>query len=78
MKRHGSAESEFSRQRLLHGDVLTVVLLLELDRGDVPEAAAQPVVVEQCTRVQGGEPEVVDASPRSLALDHLVLVEPDQ
>jgi len=70
-------EAEFSRQRVLSGVDVTVVVLFELDRGDVSEAAVEPRLVEPVDPAQRGELEVVDASPGSFVADALGLVEPD-
>ena len=66
-------QGEFSRQGLLLGVVLTVVLFFELDQRDVAQAAVQPGVVEPLDQVQGGELEVVDAAPRAPYLVHSAL-----
>ncbi len=68
----------FSRQRLLLGVVLTVVLGLVLDRGDVSQGGVQPGGVEPVDPVQGGQLEVVDAVPWTVAADEFGLVEADQ
>jgi hypothetical protein len=48
-------ETEFSRQRLLPGRDVTVVLGLVLQRRDVADAAVQAAVVEPVDPAQGGE-----------------------
>jgi hypothetical protein len=71
-------EAEFSRQRLLSGVDLTVVLGLVLDGWDVLQAAVEPVVVEPVHPAERGEFEVVDAAPGPFPLGAFGLVEPDQ
>jgi len=71
-------EGKFSRQRLLLGGDLAVVVLLVLDRWDVADAAVQACLVEPVHPAEGGQLEVVDPAPGAFVADQLGLVEPDQ
>jgi hypothetical protein len=71
-------EGEFSRQRLLSGFDLTVVVVLELDGRDIADAAVEPAGVEPADPVQGSELEVVDAVPGSFRLSAFGLVEAEE
>jgi len=71
-------EAGFSRQRLLLGVDVTVVVVLELDRWAVAEAAVQPGLVEPVDPSERGELEVVYAPSGAFVADALGLVEPDQ
>jgi hypothetical protein len=62
---------------VLLGVDVTVVVGLELDWWDVADGAVQPGLVEPVHPAQGGELEVVDASPGPFVADALGLVEPD-
>lgn len=70
-------EGWFSRDLVGSGVDVTVVVGLELDRGDVAEGAVDAGVVEPPHPVQGGEFEVVCSAPRALVVDAFGLVEPD-
>jgi hypothetical protein len=54
-------------------DVLTVVAVLELGGWDSPELMKQSPVVEPVDPFEGGELEVVEASPGSAVADESVL-----
>lgn len=54
-----------------------VVVVLELDRGDVSDLAVQADLVEPPDPTHGGEFEVVDATPGPFVTDAFGLVEPD-
>ena len=62
---------------MLLGLDVTVVGVLELDRGDVVDLAVDADLVEPLHPVQGGELKVVDAMPGSVVADALGLVEAD-
>ena len=70
-------EGGFSQQRVLLGVDLTVVVVLELDRWDVAEAAVEAAVVKPPHPVQGGELKVIRALPGAFVADALGLVEAD-
>jgi len=71
-------EGVLSRQRLLLGVVLAVVLGLVFDRWKVAQGGVQSGGVEPVDPVQGGQLEVVDAVPWTVAADEFGLVEADQ
>jgi hypothetical protein len=70
-------EGEFSRQLVLPGVDLTVVLLLGLDRCQVVDRGVEAVLVEPVDPGQGRELELVNGLERVDDLDALVPVEPD-
>jgi hypothetical protein len=59
------------------GVELTVVVVLELDRGDVADLAVEADLVEPTDPAHGGEVEVVDTAPGSFMTDALGLAEAD-
>lgn len=69
-------EAEFSRLRLLLGVDLTAVLGLELDRWRVAQSTVQTGFVEPVHPAQGGEFEVLEATPGAFAVGAFGLVEP--
>lgn len=77
MNRTGLVEGELSRQRLLSGGVLTVVLVLGFDGCEVSDRGVQPVLVEPMHPGEGCELELIDGSERAVDLDTFVLVETD-
>ncbi len=54
-----------------------MVLMLVLDRWDVPDRGVQPGLVEPVHPEKGCQLEIIDASPWSFPSDALGLVEPD-
>ena len=68
-------EARFCRKVLGEAGDRTVVEVLELDRWDVVAGAVQPAVVEPVDVLQGGEFDVVEATPGAAAADELGLVQ---
>ena len=73
----GLVEGWLSRQRLLLGVVVMVVVGFEFDGWDVAGLAVESDLVEPPNPVQGGEFEVVDAAPGAFMSNAFGLVEPD-
>jgi hypothetical protein len=57
--------------------VVTVVLLLKLDRWDVAVLFVESRVVEPIEVVQGGDLDLFHRLPRTVGIDQLGLVEPN-
>lgn len=66
-----------SREREFSGVVVTVVVLLVLDRRGVAECGVQAGGVEPPDPVECGELDVIDVAPGAVEVDALGLVEPD-
>ena len=66
-----------SRQRLLLGVVVTLVVGFEFGGWDVADLAVEADFVHPPNPVQGGEFEVVDAAPGAFVSIAFGLVEPD-